>query len=125
PVRRRTVRREHRHRHSPLGARLATGLAGVAATGGAAFGAIGRPAVNVDDQHPPSPSRSPSPHETPVRTAPAQRFVAAAQGGRGLAVLAPAFFEYEWTARGDLLVPLLRAIGDLFRGDLPVLPGHA
>jgi alpha-mannosidase len=51
--------------------------------------------------------------------------VAAARGGRGLALLAPAFFEYEWTAKGDLLVTLLRAIGDLSRGDLPTRPGHA
>jgi len=125
PIVRVTLDVDNRNRHHRLRARLATGLAGVAATAGAAFGAIERPAVNVDDKHPPSPSRSPSPHETPVRTAPAQRFVAAAQGGRGLAVLAPAFFEYEWTARGDLLVTLLRAIGDLSRGDLPVRPGHA
>jgi alpha-mannosidase len=65
------------------------------------------------------------PRETPGRTAPAHRFVAAARGGRGLAVLAPAFFEYEWTPKGDLLVTLLRAVGDLSRGDLPTRPGHA
>jgi len=40
-------------------------------------------------------------------------------------VLAPAFFEYEWTAQGDLLVTLLRAVGELSRGDLPTRPGHA
>ncbi len=60
-----------------------------------------------------------------MRTAPAQRFVAAARGARGLAVLAPAFFEYEWTAKGDLLVTLLRAVGDLSLGRLPTRPGHA
>jgi alpha-mannosidase len=65
------------------------------------------------------------PRETPVRTAPAHRFVAAARGGRGLALLAPAFFEYEWTTEGDLLVTLLRAVGDLSRADLPTRPGHA
>jgi hypothetical protein len=58
-------------------------------------------------------------------TAPAQRHVAAAQAGRGIAILAPGFFEYEWTPRGDLLVTLLRAIGELSRGDLPERPGHA
>jgi len=117
PIVRATLDIDNRNRYHRLRARLATGLAGVAATAGAAFGAVERPAVNVDNTR--------YPRETPVRTAPAQRFVAAAQGGRGLAVLAPAFFEYEWTATGDLLVTLLRAIGDLSRGDLPVRPGHA
>src|SRR3989454_693429 len=63
--------------------------------------------------------------ETPVATAPAHRFVAAAVGRRGLALLAPGFFEYEWTAAGDLVVTLLRAVGELSRGDLGTRPGHA
>src|SRR5204862_133225 len=33
--------------------------------------------------------------------------------------------EYEWTPGGDLLVTLLRAVGQLSRGDLPTRPGHA
>src|SRR5207249_11346267 len=61
----------------------------------------------------------------PGGTAPAHGFVAAVSGARGLAVLAPGFFEYEWTPRGDLLVTLLRAVGELSRGDLPTRPGHA
>src|SRR5207247_1382289 len=65
------------------------------------------------------------PREAPVRAAPAHGFVAAASGARGLALLAPGFFEYEWTSRGDLLVTLLRAVGELSRGDLPTRPGHA
>jgi len=117
PIVRATLDIDNRNRYHRLRARLPTGLAGVAATAGAAFGVVERPAVNVDNTR--------YARETPVRTAPAQRFVAAAHGGRGLAVLAPAFFEYEWTARGDLLVTLLRAIGDLSRGDLPARPGHA
>lgn len=108
---------DNRNRYHRLRARLVTGLAGVPATAGAAFGAVERSALRVD--------AAAYPRETPVRTAPAQRFVAAARGGRGLAVLAPAFFEYEWTAKGDLLVTLLRAIGDLSRADLPTRPGHA
>src|SRR5256886_5271048 len=96
---------------------MVTGLAGVPVTAGAALGAVERSAVRVD--------AAAYPRETPVRTAPAHRFVAAVRGGRGLAVLAPAFFEYEWTAKGDLLLTLLRAIGDLSRADLPTRPGHA
>jgi len=108
---------DNRNRYHRLRARLPTGLAGVAAIAGSAFGTVERPAVQVDAA---AYSR-----ETPVRTAPAQRFVAAARGVRGLAVLAPAFFEYEWTAEGDLLVTLLRAVGDLSLGRLPTRPGHA
>jgi len=48
-----------------------------------------------------------------------------AHGRRGLALLTPAFFEYEWTRRGDLVLTLLRAVGELSRGDLPTRPGHA
>src|SRR5438105_3482067 len=100
-----------------LRARVPTALAGTAAVAGTAFGAVGRPAVAV-------PAAA-YPLETPVRTAPAQRFVAAASGPRGLALLAPGFFEYEWTPGGDLLYTLLRSVGELSRGDLPTRPGHA
>jgi alpha-mannosidase len=44
---------------------------------------------------------------------------------RGLAFFAPGFFEYELDRRGDLLVTILRAVGQLSRGDLPTRPGHA
>jgi 2-O-(6-phospho-alpha-D-mannosyl)-D-glycerate hydrolase len=97
----------------PLGARLAEG----SAVAGAAFGAAIRPAVLADPAD--------YPRETPVRTAPAHRFVAAARGSRGLVFLAPAFFEYEWTPAGDLIVTILRSIGELSRGNLPTRPGYA
>ena len=41
--------------------------------------------------------------EQEVSTAPAQRWVAAGNGARSLALLAPGFFEYEWTADGVLV----------------------
>jgi alpha-mannosidase len=100
-----------------LRARIPTGLAGVPAVAGTAFGAIARAPVVVD--------AAAYPLETPVATAPAQRFVAAAEGRRGLALLAPGFFEHEWTPRGDLLLTLLRAVGELSRSDLTTRPGHA
>src|SRR6266446_6541538 len=87
------------------------------AVAGTAFGTVARPPMTFDPAD--------YPLETPVRTAPAQGFVAAASGARGLALFAPGFFEYEWTGRGDLLVTLLRAVGELSRGDLPCRPGHA
>ena len=104
--------RDHR-----LRARLPTGLAGGVALAGAPFGTVTRAAV--------VPDASEYPLETPVLTAPAQRFVAAAAGQRGIAVLAPGFFEYEWTPTGDLAVTLLRAVGELSRADLWSRPGHA
>src|SRR5438874_1018506 len=100
-----------------LRARVPTGLAGTTAVAGTAFGTVARPAVAV-------PTAA-YPLETPVRTAPAHRFVAAAGGPRGIALLAPGFFEYEWTPGGDLLYTLLRSVGELSRGDLPTRPGHA
>ena len=100
-----------------LRARLPTSLSGVAAVAGTAFGSVARPPAGA--------SAADYPLETPVATAPAHRFVAAADGRRGLVLLAPGFFEYEWTARGDLVLTLLRSVGELSRGDLPTRPGHA
>ena len=108
---------ENRSGWHRLRARIPTGLAGASAVAGVAFGAVVRAPVVADP--------TAYPLETPVRTAPAQRFVAAASGARGLAVFAPGFFEYEWTRRGDLVLTLLRAVGELSRGDLPTRPGHA
>jgi len=88
-----------------------------AALAGTAFGAVRRSPITVH--------AADYPRETPVTTAPAHRFVAAAQGNRGLALLAPGFFEYEWTPTGDLLFTILRGAGELSRDDLPTRPGHA
>ena len=117
PIVRVSLEIDNHNSYHRLRARLATGLGGALATAGTAFGAVPRAAVTAD---PAAYLR-----ETPVRTAPAQRFVAAARGGRGLALLAPGFFEYECSTKGDLLVTLLRAVGDLSRSDLPTRPGHA
>ncbi|HEV2749640.1 MAG TPA: glycoside hydrolase family 38 C-terminal domain-containing protein [Gemmatimonadales bacterium] len=117
PVVRCIVEVENRAGWHRLRARFPTGLAGTTAVAGGAFGAAARPPVVADPHE--------YPLEAPVRTAPAHRFVAAASGARGLAILAPGFFEYEWTPRGDLVLTLLRAVGELSRGDLPTRPGHA
>ncbi len=100
-----------------LRARLPTGIAGLPVVAGTQLGVVTRPAVVVDPAE--------YPIETPVLTAPAQRFVAVAAGRRGLALLAPGFFEYQLTPDGDLLFTVLRAVGQLSRGDLPTRPGHA
>jgi alpha-mannosidase len=84
---------------------------------GAQFGSVERARPRIE--------RRKYPRETPVPTAPAHRFAAVAAKGRGLAVLAPGFFEYELDRRGDLAITLLRAVGALSRDDLPTRPGHA
>jgi mannosylglycerate hydrolase len=100
-----------------LRARVPTGLAGGSALAGGQFGEAAR--------QPTSSRIGAYPRETPVSTAPAQRYVAHAIKNQGLAILAPGFFEYELDARGDLLVTLLRSVGQLSRADLPTRPGHA
>jgi hypothetical protein len=117
PVLRCCVTLNNQARDHRIRLRLPTGLTGIPALAGSQFGVVVRAAAVKP--------RGRYPAETPVPTAPAQRFVAAARGERGLALFAPGFFEYEWTPRGDLLVTLLRAVGELSRGDLATRPGHA
>ncbi|HEX3926686.1 MAG TPA: glycosyl hydrolase-related protein [Gemmatimonadales bacterium] len=107
---------DHHATDHRLRLRLPVG-AGDLAVAGAAFGAEvrGTPQWQAGE----------FPAEEPVATAPAQRFVAAGAGRRGLAVLVPGFAEYEWTADQELFVTLLRATGQLSRGDLRTRPGHA
>jgi hypothetical protein len=101
--------------------RVPTGIRGrepVAALAGAAFTALRRVPGTLE-------TGDPSSEETPLPTAPAHRFVAAGRGSRGLAILAPGFFEYQWTEGGEFLVTLLRSVGELSRDDLPTRRGHA
>ena len=97
--------------------RFPSGARGGRAKAGTAFGMVERDPVGA---HGASDSR-----ESPVATAPAQRVVVCAAADRGLALLAPGFFEYEQTRGGDLLVTVLRAVGSLSRSDLSTRPGHA
>ena len=96
--------------------RTNTGLPGGNAVAGAQFGTTARPAVVRSRSYP---------RETPVTTAPAHRHVTRAEGARGLAIFAPGFFEYELDRKGDLLVTVLRSIGQLSRENLHTRPGHA
>jgi alpha-mannosidase len=108
---------ENRASNHRLRLRTNTGLGAGSAVAGSHFGVIERSAAAAN-------SRA-YPRETPVRTAPAHRYVARASGSRGLAIFAPGFFEYELDGKGDLLVTVLRSIGELSRSDLPTRPGHA
>lgn len=108
---------DNRGRDRRLRLRLPLALPGAHSIAGAPFGTERRAAVD--------PDLSGFPAEHPVATAPAQRFAGAAQGARGLALLAPGHFEFEWTAAGDLCFTLLRSVGELSRDDLQARPGHA
>jgi alpha-mannosidase len=106
---------ENQARDHRLRVRFPLGLPRVAALAGAQFGQVERGVIR--------PGRPRG--EWPVPTAPAHRWVAAARGQRGLAVFAPGFMEYEWTRAGDLLVTILRSVGELSREDLASRPGNA
>jgi alpha-mannosidase len=97
--------------------RMPSGVPAVPAVAGGPFGPVTRQALIAAGAR--------YPRETPVTTAPAQRYVAVASGPRGLALLAPGFFEYELAADGDLRMTLLRCVGQLSRADLATRPGHA
>jgi alpha-mannosidase len=112
-----TLEIDNRASNHRLRLRTSTGLPGGSAVAGSHFGTTVRPPVAVK-------SRS-YPGETPVSTAPAHRFVARAEGSRGLALFAPGFFEYELDSKGDLLITVLRGVGQLSRDQLPTRPGHA
>jgi alpha-mannosidase len=116
PLLRVSLEIENRARNHRLRLRLPTGVRGAPARAGTHFGSLLRPA---------QPAAPAGGEETPVSTAPAHRWIAVAQGDRGLAVLVPGFVEYEWTAAGSLYLTLLRAVGELSRDDLPPRPGHA
>lgn len=117
PILRCTLEIDNQGENHRLRARVVTGARGGSAIAGTQFGSIERPSARSFPTN--------YPRETPVATAPAQRYVASAMKARGLAILAPGFFEYELDTSGDLVITLLRAVGMLSRGDLPTRPGHA
>lgn len=112
-----TLELDNQARDHRLRVRCPSGLPGRTALAGAPFG--------LAERRPVQPNSRRYARETPVATAPAHRFVATASGNRGLALLAPGFFEYEHTSQGDLVITLFRAVGQLSRDDLATRPGHA
>ena len=76
------------------------------------------PVVREPVEHPASESA----REWPVNTAPAHRYMSVPGG---LTVFARGLFEHELTGDGTIAVTLLRAVGELSRGELAARPGHA
>jgi alpha-mannosidase len=111
-----TIEVDNQARDHRLRVRMPTGLPGGPAAAGSAFGATVRDVGRVE--------RGRYPRETPVATAPAHRFVARSVRRRGLAVFSTGFFEYELADDGDLIVTILRSVGELSRDDLFTRPGH-
>jgi mannosylglycerate hydrolase len=108
---------ENRATDHRLRLRLRTGVKGGTIVADAAFGPVERRPIraSADDRR----------HETPPPTAPLHRWVAVANAGRGFALISDGLAEYEVDAAGDILVTLVRAVGELSRNDLPERPGHA
>jgi mannosylglycerate hydrolase len=117
PALRCTLEYDNRATDHRLVLRLPTGVTDATGVAGGPFGQVERPAG--------APGVGDASLEAPATTAPAQRFVAVAERSRGLALMAPGFFEYELTRAGDVRLTVLRAVGELSRGDLPTRPGHA
>jgi hypothetical protein len=117
PALRCTLHLDNRATDHRLRARVSAGVPPGPAIAGAHFGTQERTVGGGEGRR--------YPRETPVSTAPAHRFVARAVRNKGLALLTPGFFEYELTGEGDLMLTVLRAVGQLSRADLSTRPGHA
>jgi alpha-mannosidase len=115
PAVRCTMELTNRATDQRLRLRCPTGLAGVTALAGGPLSVVPRSL---------GPVASETTIERVTLTAPAHRFVSAADT-HGLGLFAPGFFEYELTPSGDLLYTLLRSTGQLSRHDLPTRSGHA
>jgi alpha-mannosidase len=79
------------------------------------------------ERAPASAVRRPRPGELEAAypTAAMQRYVSVAGARSALTVFADGLPQYEARANGNVLVTLLRACGELSRGDIPERPGHA
>jgi hypothetical protein len=111
------IRGENTARDHRLRVRLSTGVARPDVWADAAFGPVRRAPLDV----PPEDQVA----ETPPPTAPLHRYVSCYGASSGATVFSDGLAEYEVTEQGDVYVTLVRAVGELSRGDLPERPGHA
>lgn len=58
-------------------------------------------------------------------TAPLHRYVSLFGGSNGFTVFSDGLAEYEARESGEVLITLVRAVGELSKNDLPERPGHA
>jgi alpha-mannosidase len=83
----------------------------------AAFGAVRRLPLTLS----PEDSRM----ESAPSTAPLHRYVSLFSEHAGATLYSDGLAEYEATPGGDILITVLRAVGELSRNDLTERPGHA
>ena len=110
-VRGRNPARDHR-----LRLRLGTGLTEARVFADAALLPVERTPIRT--------SASARSMESPPHTAPLHRYVTLL-GERAVTVVSDGLAEYEATTHGNVLVTLVRAVGELSRNTLPNRPGHA
>jgi hypothetical protein len=94
-----------------------TGVADARVHADAAFGPVARAPLDVPDAE----RRA----ERVVRTAPLHRYVTLADASHGVTIYGDGLAEHEVAPDGDVLVTLVRAVGELSRPDLPERGGHA
>ncbi len=99
---------------------LRTGVQSPRVLADAAFGPVEREIAA--DGHVPSAGTA---RELPLPTAPLHRYVSLYDDTRGITVMSDGLAEYEARTDGDVLVTLVRSVGELSRHDLPERPGHA
>ncbi len=119
PFARLRIAGENRARDHRLRLLFTSGIRAPRALADAAFAVLERPTSRPSAV---DPQRR---EEQPVSTMPLARFVALFGDDRGLAVVSDGLAEGEVTDSGTVAVTLLRAVGELSRGDLPERWGHA
>ena len=108
---------ENRARDHRLRVVFSTGMRHANVFADAAFGPVRREPIVVPAED--------SVRETPPPTAPLHRYLSLYGAGGGVTLFSDGLAEYEATARGEIAVTLVRAVGELSRADLPERPGHA
>lgn len=97
-----------------------TGVASARVLADAAFGPVER-GIAADGDVPIAGAA----RELPLPTAPLHRYVSLYDDTRGVTIVSDGLAEYEARGDGDVLVTLVRSVGELSRHDLPERPGHA
>ncbi|MGH7617197.1 MAG: glycosyl hydrolase-related protein [Gemmatimonadaceae bacterium] len=96
---------------------LRSDVANAAVWADAAFGPVRREPIV------PSAAESAVEHAPP--TAPLHRYVSLFNDAAGFTAFSDGLAEYEATPAGEVIVTLVRAVGELSKNDLPERPGHA
>ena len=97
--------------------RLRTGISSPDTYADAAFGVVARTPILVPTEE--------QREERVIATSPLHRYVSVFSSSTGATVFSDGLAEYEATQSGDVLVTLLRAVGELSNANLPERPGHA